>query len=44
MVVVETNLLSGVIFCGGGFFLTIPTNKPTFADFPVLGNFRIVNA
>lgn len=35
LIIVETNLLSGVIFCWGGFFLTKP-HKPTIT-YPLVG-------
>jgi len=43
IMVAETNLLSGVIFCGGGFYLTFRTTirKPEIV-YPFLGNVKTI--
>ncbi|CAG8448061.1 797_t:CDS:2 [Racocetra fulgida] len=43
LIVAETNLLSGVIFCGGGFYLTLHTafKKPVIT-YPLLGDVKTI--
>ena len=43
MIVVETNLLSGVIFCCGGFYLTLhTTSKTREMIYPLVGNVKTI--
>jgi hypothetical protein len=43
MIVAETNFLSGVIFCGGGFYLTIHSAfKTPEIIYPLIGNVKTV--
>lgn len=43
IIVAETNLLSGVIFCCGGFYLTLHTaSKTREINYPLLGNTKAI--
>lgn len=42
-IITETNLISGVIFCGGGFLLTYPSNPQSLISYPLLGQAKTIH-
>jgi hypothetical protein len=42
IIIAETNLISGILFCGGGFLLTYPSHPHTLISYPLLGQVKTI--
>lgn len=42
IIITETNLISGAVFCGGGFLLTCPSHPQALISYPLLGEIKTI--
>src|SRR6185436_72946 len=43
LIITEINLISGLVFCFGGFLLTVPNKKVPLIDYPFFGRVKTIN-